>query len=382
MSYNRLTARVVKQALKPGPKPRRYGDGGGLWLVVAPSGSASWLFRATIAGRRREMGLGSARTVTLPEASERAIDAARSVARGRNPIDETRARKSAGRAAPSFADCVERVIEDRKGAWKRAAASESSWRNTLGHADKLGPRPVAEIEASEVHDALMSIWNDKPETARKLLHMVKAVFDSAVSRGFRADNPANTLRLPKVVRETKHHESLPYGEVGNAIKHVRACKAGATTKLALEFLALTAARSGEVREAKWDEIDLNAREWRIDAKRMKANKSHRVPLSTRAVEILMEAKQHANGNELVFPSPKTGNAISALALRKLMPKASVHGLRSSFRCWCAEKTDYAPEVCEAALAHAKGSVEAAYNRTDLLAKRRALMSEWSAFLAA
>ena len=236
--------------------------------------------------------------------------------------------------------------------------------------------------------ALLPIWTRKHETARKLRRRIGAVMKWAIAQGYRGDNPAGeaiTAALPKRSAPVRHMRALPHGEVAGALAAVRASRAWAATKLAFEFVVLTATRSGEVRLATWDEFNLPALAWTIPTERMRAQREHRVPLCARAVEVLHEAKLLGNGTGLVFPSIR-GKALSDMTLSKLVKEQGIaavpHGFRSSFRDWAAERTNHPREVVEAALAHVVGNqTEAAYARSDLFERRRRLMDDWAAYLA-
>ena len=274
--------------------------------------------------------------------------------------------------------------------WKDGSRSEEDWRGTLRDyaMPKLGRRSVDRITTGDVMRILLPIWNEKRVTARRVRQRIAAVMRWAVAQGYREDNPAGEAigaALPKNGVPAQHLAALPYAEVAGALERVRGSGAHPATVLAFEFLVLTACRSGEVRGAQWKEIDLEAREWRIPAERMKTRREHRVPLSTRALAVLREARASADGSRWVFASPR-GRPLSGTALVKLVRDLRIgavpHGFRSSFRDWVAERSDAPREVCELALAHVNTDrVEAAYRRTDLFERRRALMESWSAFLA-
>ena len=229
---------------------------------------------------------------------------------------------------------------------------------------------------------------EKRETARRVRQRISAVMRWAVAQGYREDNPAGDAigaALPKTGVRTRHQPALPYTEVRGAMERVRALRAYPTTVLAFEFLVLTACRSGEVRGARWEEMDLEGREWRIPPERMKTNRIHRVPLSTGALAVLRKARSVVDGSDLVFPSVR-GRALSDATISKMVRDLGIgavpHGFRSSFRDWAAECSEAPREVCELALAHVNSDrVEAAYRRTDLFERRRELMEEWAAFLA-
>lgn len=235
---------------------------------------------------------------------------------------------------------------------------------------------------------LTPIWTEKPETARRVRQRIGTVLKWAVAQGWRQDNPADSITqaLPKVGKSQVHRKSLPYTDIADCLSAIRRSRAMTSTKLALEFLVLTAARSGEVREAVWDEIDLDNKLWTIPASRMKAKRAHRVPLSPQAITILQEARAFGDGSNLIFPGSRYGVPLSDMTLSKLVKElgfdVDVHGFRTSFRTWVQEKTEYPRELAEAALAHAVGdAVEEAYARSDFLDRRRVMMDSWAEFIS-
>ena len=374
-----LTAAAVRSA-KPGPAERRIHDGGGLYLAIKPSGARSWLFRGTVAGRRTNRGLGPVALVSLAEARIKALEIRRAIFDGKDPF--------AGRAAaaPTFASAADKVIAFKAQEWTDTR-TEGQWRASLRDFafPKLGARPVSAITTSDVLAVLEPIWTAKAETARRVRQRISAILAWAMAKGYRSDNPAGEA-LDSVLKgkvRRRHHESLPYADVPGALVKARAVEGvSPVSKLAFEFLALTAARSAEVREAVWDEVNMEARTWTIGAERMKARRPHVVPLSDRAMAILAEAREYREG-DLVFPGAKRGRPMKSTAFTRLMAgmAGTPHGLRSSFRNWTAEQTDAPRAVCEAALAHSvKNATEAAYLTTDYLDQRRPLMAEWAAYL--
>ena len=382
----RLSARFVATIEQPG----RYGDGrgsGGLSLLVKHTArghlAKSWAQRISLDGRQRNLGLGSWPHVSLAEAREKC--ALNLAARRRGELVTGRKR-----TVPTFEEAVEKVIAVHRAGWKDSGRQEKLWRASLrDHAmPKLGGRPVHRITTADVMAVLLPIWNEKRVTARRVRQRIGAVMRWAVAQGYREDNPAGDAigaALPKNGFRPQHHQALPYAEVGDAIEQVRGSGAYPATVLAFEFLVLTAWRSGEVRGALWKEIDLEAREWRIPAERMKTHREHRVPLSGRALAVLREAQRLADGSGLVFPSARA-RTLSEVAISKMVRdlgiRAVPHGFRSSFRDWAAECSDAPREVCELALAHMNtNSIEAAYRRTDMFERRRDLMEQWAAFLA-
>ena len=380
----RLSATFVRQVKEPG----RYGDGRGgfgLSLLVKTTStgrlSKSWSQRLRIGGRPVNIGLGAFPVVTLAEAREAALENRREVAQGRDP------RSRAG-DVPTFEQAIEKVLAIHAPNWKNPRTVEIVRRSLTEYAvPRIGRKLVSEIGTADVLAVLVPIWNEKRETAKRVRQRLGQVFRWAVAEGYREDNPAGDAigaALPKNGARQRHRRALPFARVGEAVEMVRGSQAWPGTKLAFEFLVLTAARSGEIRGAQWTEIDLEARTWTVPAERIKGGREHRVPLSPRAVEILVEAGELADGSGLVFPSPR-GKALSDMTLSKLIRELGIeavpHGFRSSFRDWAAECSDAPREVCELALAHVNNDkVEAAYRRTDLFERRRALMVEWSRYI--
>lgn len=383
---NRLPPRATTTYSTPG----RYGDGGGLYLVVSPAGSRKWVFRYRWRGRLVDMGLGSAASVTLAKAREKASAARQLIAGGVNPLEA----KRADRAIPTFGAMADQLIADLGPQW-RNDKHKAQWKATLEKdAAKLRALPVDAIGTDDVLSVLKPIWAAKPETASRLRGRIERVLDAAKAKGFReGENPARwrghlSHFLPKRQKLTRgHHKALPFEDVPDFIRRLR--ERDAMAALALEFAIYTAARSGEVRGARWSEMDLEAKLWTVPAARMKAGKVHRVPLSARAVEILKAVRPLANGEgeAFVFPSsggkPLSDAAFSALFLRMGFKDRpfTPHGFRSSFRDWAGEVSHFPREVAEAALAHTVGDeTERAYRRGDALEKRRALMDAWANYI--
>ncbi len=376
---NDLSPRFVSKVDKAG----KYWDGNGLILVVQPTGSKSWIQRLTIRGRRRELGLGGFPAVSLKQAREQAVSNRQEARQGRDPLEKKR---SAARI-PTFAAAAQKVFEQQAPSWRNQKHSKQ-WGATLAQYvfPYIGERSVSIVTSANVLEILMAIWHEKPETARRVRRRINAVMEWAVAMEFRRDNPCDRLKktLPRQKDIVKHMRALPHSEVSAAIATVQKSKASLATKLAFEFMVLTAARSGEVRLAQWDEIDLGSKTWLIPAERMKANREHGVPLSRRAGQILELAQPLRNASGLVFPSPR-GRALSDMTLSKVLREQGIravpHGFRSSFSDWAAELTDHPREVVEAALAHTiRNKVEAAYARTDLFDRRRRLMDDWAEYL--
>ncbi len=385
-SINRLTAALVKSLALPG----YYADGNGLYLQVSKTGSKSWIFMFSIAGKRHDMGLGSLRDVSLAEARVKAAEGRKAVLDGRNPIGERSHAKALAQAKSlTFAECAAAYIEAHRPSWKNAKHG-AQWESTLATycGPIFGALPVAEVNTPLVMRALQPIWETKTETATRLRGRIESVLDWATVSGYRqGENPArwkghldNLLAKISKSRRTAHHPALPWPDLGQFMPALR--QQGGVAAKALELAILTACRSGEVRGATWAEIDLEAALWTIPAERMKAGREHRVPLSPQALGLL-RALPRFEGCELVFPGP-SGKVLSDMSLTAVLRRMgrgdiTVHGFRSTFRDWSAETTHYPREVCEHALAHGlPDKVEAAYMRSDLLNKRKELMTDWGA----
>ena len=375
----KLTAAFVRSVTKAG----KYGDLHGLMLRVQPSGSKQWIWRGTVAGKRRDLGLGGYPYVTLAEARAKAFEY-RKTARGGD--DPARLHTD---GVPTFSAAAEAVIALHAGKWKPGGKSEGQWRSSLANyvTPLIGTKGVDEITTADVMGCLAPIWTTKAETAKRVRQRISAIMKWAIAEGYRSDNPAGgavVAALPKQNGAKKHHRALPHSRVGGAVAKVRnASGVHPTVRLAFEFLVLTAARSAEVRGAAWSEIDLDTATWVIPAGRMKAAREHRVPLSGRAVQVLAEARRYSDASSWVFPA-QSGGEIPSWVLTKLPVRlnldGTLHGMRSSFRDWCGE-TGVAREVAEACLAHRIGSAaEQAYARSDLLARRRQLMEAWAQYL--
>ncbi len=384
-----LTAQFVKTAREPG----KYFDGHGLFLRVQPNGARQWVQRIVIRGKRCEMGLGNPALVSLAEAREAALANRKLAQSGGDPM---RAKREA-EAMLTFEEAARKVHALHLPTWRNAkhGAQFISTLETYTF-PRIGALRVADVTTADVLAVLSPIWTAKPETAARVRQRIGTVMKWAVAQGWRQDNPAQSIAqaLPKRDQSLKEHrKALTYAEVADCIKAVQASGAGLSTKLAFEFLVLTATRSGEARGALWSEIDLgtpansaNSAIWTIPASRMKAKREHRIPLTRRAVEILREAKALGDGTGLVFPGTKAGKALSDMTLSKLVKEldfaADIHGFRTSFRTWTQERSTFPREVAEAALAHTiKDKAEAAYARSDMFDKRRKMMDAWAGYLA-
>ena len=362
-----------------------YRAGDTLYLRVGNNGSKSWIQRLTIGINRCDIGLGSFKLVTLAEARDMAFEN-RKEARihKRDPRAEKRKAKM-----PTFEQTAKKTWEALKPSWRNAVHTKN-WRQIMEKyaIPVIGSTPIDKLGRKDVLKILTPLWTKRPETARRLRQKMRATFRWAQAHGFIESNPAGEMidgALPKQRVVKEHFRALPYRDVAGALETIE--RSGMTTaKLALRILVLTAARSGEVRAATWDEIDLENRTWTVPAEKMKTNRAHRVPLSDAALAVLNQARILADGSGLVFPSSmRPGKSMSDMTLTKVLRDngiadlATVHGFRSSFRDWCAD-TGKPREIAEAALAHVVPGVEGAYFRSDLFERRRLLMEQWAAYL--
>lgn len=395
----RLTALQVSKLTKPG----LYGDGAGLTLQITPSGAKSWLFRYMISGKSYGMGLGPTHTVSLAEARQKTLAARKLILDGVNPLADKKQAKAAALLEKAkmmtFDQCAEAYILAHKAGWGNAK-HVSQWTNTLSTyaSPVFGHLPVAEIDTGLVVKCLAPIWEHKTETASRLRGRIESVLGWAITSGYRTgENPArwkghldNLLATISKASRTKNHPSLPWEKI-SAFMSALKTRDGVAAR-ALEFVILTACRSGEVRGAQWSEIDFERKVWTIPGERMKAKRQHEVPLSDSALALLKAMPE--NGN-FIFAGTKA-QQLSDMSLTAVIRRMNttkqpiwvdpngaeitVHGFRSSFRMWAAETTNYPREVAEHALAHQlPDAVERAYQRGSQFAKRAALMSEWSAF---
>lgn len=377
-----LTANMLRGSLEPG----RHHDGDGLFLNVTPTGARSWICRVQKNGRRRDIGLGSAKKVSLAQARQRSAEVRAQVEAGIDPVLQ---RKKA-EGIPTFREAAAKVFNENNKSWKNKK-HRSQWLTSLQTYafPKIGDIAVSDIESSHVRDVLIAIWLEKNETARRVRQRIGMVIDWAIAKNYRAHPlPMNAINksLPKVRNRQNHLAALHYSKVAAFVGKLR--ERESIGRLAFEFLILTAARSGEVRGALWSEIDLTERTWTIPAERMKADVEHIVPLSDAALDVLKRARVHKeDGNDLVFPGTRHGKPMSDMTLTKICRDAEIdavpHGFRSSFRDWVSEETDFDRDVAEMALAHTIANpVEAAYRRGKLLQKRRKLMNLWADYCAA
>jgi integrase len=392
----RLTAfKVEAKNLAPG----MYPDGGGLYLRVTPEGARNWVLRYMLDRRARWMGLGPLALYGLADARAKALDARRKRHDGIDPIDARRAERARQRLevakAITFKECAEAYINAHGAGWKneKHAAQWPSTLKTYAY-DVIGRLPVQAVDTALVLRVLEPIWRKKPETASRLRGRLEGILDFAKARGYRdAENPARwrghldkLLPARSKVREVEHHAALPYAKLAAFLVALR--KQEGIAARALEFLILTAARTGEVIGARWNEIDLLDKIWTVPAFRMKAHRAHRVPLSPRAIGILQEMQElrsDDNPDAFIFPGRKPGLSLSNMAFLMLLRRMELgdltaHGFRATFKTWASERTSFQNEIVEAALAHIIGDkVEQAYRRGDLFEKRRRLMQQWATF---
>ena len=389
---NRLTARKVATATEPG----LYADGGGLYLRVGRGGAKSWCLRYMLDGKAREMGLGGLAKVGLADARKRAAAQRLLLVDKIDPLKKRDAENSVKKieAARSitFEKCAKAYIEAHTAGWRNAKHAQQ-WTNTLATYvyPTVGSVAVADVDVAMVTKVLEPIWTAKPETAGRVRGRIEAVLDWAKARGFRdGENPArwrghlsNLLPARARVQAVRHHAALPYPEIGTFMADLRTREGAAAA--ALEFLILTAARTAEVIGARRSEIDFRARIWTVPAERMKAKREHRVPLSSAAMKVLERA--NVEGSEFLFGGIMAGQGLSNMALLKVLERmnrgdVTVHGFRATFKTWATERSNFSRELVEAALAHVPDDkTEAAYQRGDMLEKRRRLMSAWAEFCA-
>jgi integrase len=399
-------AKLNTLAIKRLKKPGHYGDGDGLYLKVASAEARSWQFRYKhrVTGKTVWLGLGAEKDVTLAEAREKARECRRLLTARIDPLAQRRADR-ASETGMTFAAVAELYLAAHEASW-RNEMHRQQWRSTLrdfvapaigartdGEGRLTGGRLVSEVMVGDIMKILEPLWQKKPATASRVRGRIESILDYASARGWRTgDNPArwrghlaNLLPADGDMR-TEHHAALPWQEVGALMAKLR--QWDTMSARAAEFTILTAARSGEVRGLRWTEIDLQHGVWTVPVDRMKAAREHRVPLSDRALAILKEmAALRRKPEDLVFPGGRNGRALSDVGLSRAVKVAggvdlTMHGFRSTFRDWCAEATAYPREVAEGALAHVLADkTEAAYRRTDLLAKRARLMADWAEFCA-
>lgn len=386
MASGKLTARAAATT-----KPGTYGDGAGLYLIVSPTGGRKWVFRFSWRSKVTMMGLGSADAISLAKARELRDEARRTLVGGQNPIEARREAAKASAGKPTFGEVADALIEAKASEWRNAKHCEQ-WRMTLGeYCQPIRSMPVDKIDTEAVLSVLQPLWRERSETASRLRGRIESVLDAARARGHIPRNEANPARwrghldklLPKRPALSRgHHAAMPYADVPAFVARLR--RREALAAMALELCLLTATRSGEVLCARWPEINLREKIWTVPAKRTKAGREHRIPLSNRAMAIF-EKLAAAKTSDFVFPGQREGKPLSNMAMEMVLRRmgvenATVHGFRSAFRDWAGNETHFPREVAEAALAHVVGDkAEQAYRRSDALEKRRALMEAWAAY---
>ncbi len=372
----KLTTKRVDSLKKPG----HHVDGDGLALVIGKRGGKSWVLRTMVQGKRRDIGLGGITWVSLAEAREKARELRKAAREGRDPIAERRAQQ----ACPSFEDAARRVHADQIVGQATNDKHRAQWINTLRDYafPHIGTLPVRDLTQADILKVLAPIWTEKPETGRRVRQRIRTVLDWARTAGhFEGVNPVEGVEkgLARQKDRVKHHAAMPWDGVPAFLAEL----GDGVSSEALKFLVLTAARTGEVIGAKWSEIDLDEQMWVIPAHRMKAKRVHRVPLTDEACEVLKRVQPL--DDDFVFPGQKRGKGLSNMAMAQLLKRMkregiTIHGFRSSFRDWAAERGGMPSEIAELCLAHEVGSaVERAYRRSDLFEQRRTLMERWSRF---
>ncbi|MEZ0170758.1 tyrosine-type recombinase/integrase [Microvirga sp. TS319] len=390
---HKLTARTVEALTKPG----RHSDGGGLYLKVRPNGSRAWVFFYKFGGRQKEMGLGPflptkperGRTynyVTLADARAKAASAREALAAGRDPMSMREPEE-----IPTFGKFADDLVDEIQDGF-RNEKHRAQWKTTLGdtYCRAMRKKPINEVCTDDVLEVLKPLWQTRQETASRIRGRIERVLDAAKAKGHRAgENPArwrghlDTLLAKRQKLQRGHHSAMPYDKVQAFMSDL--ASRNAVAALGLRFLILTAARSGEVLYARWDEFDLDAALWTVPAERMKAGRAHRVPLSEEALAIVRTLAEN-RVSDYVFPGHKRERPLSNMAFAMLLRRMKLgqftaHGFRSAFRDWAAEETHYPREIAEAALAHVVGdATERAYRRGDALEKRRSLMRDWAAYI--
>jgi integrase len=387
MRIGKLTALEVKRLMQRRATGLKN-DGGGLYLKEG----SSWIFRFASHGKKHDHGLGPALDISLARAREKAADARALLLAGRDPIKAKRASRAVSAARKTFRECAESYIESHRAGW-RSEKHLRQWQGSLANHvyPHIGDLDVAEIDTPDILRVLRQIWNEKSETAARLRSRLELVLDSATAAGLRGEglNPArwkghlqSLFPAARKVSRVAHFAALDYREVGDFLRALRGQRGVAA--LALEFVVLTAARSGEALGAEWREFDLAGRLWTVPGSRMKGGRDHRVPLSDRVLAVLAEMEA-VGESDFVFAGLKRGRHLTNAALQESLSRTgrrdcTVHGFRSTFRDWAGNETSFPREIAEAALAHVVGdSTEQAYRRSDALERRRALMSAWASY---
>ena len=362
-----------------------HSDGGNLLLRVRESGSRSWIFRYKQNGRAIELGLGPTNERTLAEARDTVNDMRRAIARGQSPKEVLRIEKP----TKTFAEYSRECIEQKKAGWRNIKHA-NQWINTLEQYafPFIGEKSIVEIGVNDIKAVLNPIWKGKTETASRVRQRIEVVLDYAfLHEGIDKSNPArwkgcldHVFAAPKKVSPVKHFNAIPYTQLHEVMQKLRS--KSSMSAYCVRWVALTACRSSEARGMRWKEIDPVTMTWTIPPNRMKSGREHRVPLNDECIKILATLDQFkSSSNNMVFVNSLSDVAASKALKIVSYPEATVHGLRSSFRDWCGDNTNFPREVCEAALAHAvQNQTEAAYRRSDLFEKRRDLMAQWGEYL--
>jgi len=393
----KLTTKGVQKLVRES-KPGLTNDGDGLYLKIGKGGGASWIYRFRWSGKLRDMGLGSYADTSLSEAREIASEQRKLVKQGIDPL-AAREQKTEVEAGPiTFTHCAARYIQSHRRSWRNAKHARQ-WVSTLKTYVRpvIGNLPVEDVTTQDILKILAPIWTVKNETAKRVQGRIENILDFAAAHEYRDPvNPARwrghldkLLAKPSRVQKVNHHPAMPYEQVAAFMDLIQGYSS--MSSKALQFLILTATRTSEVLNAEWHEVDIAKKTWRIPAERMKANREHRVPLSSQAMDLLL-CLPRVKGNNHIFPGMKAGRSLSNMSLLQFMRGLGYgtngeqgnyvpHGFRSSFRDWTGEVTSYPRDVAEMALAHTiENKVEAAYRRGDLFEKRRAMMQEWADFI--
>ena len=388
---HRLSARTVATLDTPG----RHADGGGLYISISKSGGTErrrWVFLFRWHDRLREMGLGSAVTVSLADARDLADQCRRKLRAGRSPLEAREADRREQQAMRTFGEVAAAYYDAKRHEWRNAKVSRQWMAPLERYAARVMPMPVREIGTDDVLAALQPIWTTKPETARRVRQRIEAVIDAAKARGLIPPNEANPARwkghlahlLAKQGKLSRGHQpAMPYRDVPEFVARLR--DRDGLAAFALEFTILCGARTSETLGATWSEIDFETEVWTVPGQRTKSGRQHRVPLSRRALGILRKLCQVRTG-DLVFPGKKPGRPLSTMAMLMVLRRMKVtgavtHGFRSSLRDWATDVAGVPREIAEAALSHVSGDqTERAYARSDALERRRQLMESWAQFL--
>lgn len=381
--YNKLSDSKIRHLIEKG----RYGDGLGLYLVVTESGSQQWVLRLTVNGKRRDIGLGGYPTTSLAHARKETIEMRYLAKQGKDPVA---IRKDKLRVIPTFEEAARKVHADNTPVWKEGKAVQQWITSLETYAfPKIGKLKVNDVRPSHILSVLEPIWIEKHSTANRVRQRMSRVFDWARTQEFTLNaNPVSGIQqgLARPNIKPKHFSAMPYDDVPVFLTHLQNSTQSMNVKLGIEFLILTACRSGELRFAEWSEIDLENRRWKIPASRMKANIEHHVPLTERCLKILKEARVISGHSKFIFPSSQNWKkSMSDATLSKALKKGlgypfTIHGFRSTFRDWASETRNYPNDVVEMALAHTNtNKTEAAYKRGDLFDKRKVIMDDWSEY---